>query len=75
MCGIAGIINLDGSPVSKSVLKKMTDVIAHCGPDGEGYWIERNVAIGHRRVAIIDLSDALIDLNSKPKPTVVRAKK
>jgi asparagine synthase (glutamine-hydrolysing) len=36
----------------------MTDAISHRGPDGEGHWVEENVAIGHRRLAIIDLSPA-----------------
>ncbi|MGB5050131.1 MAG: hypothetical protein WBO46_14400, partial [Caldilineaceae bacterium] len=36
----------------------MTDAVAHRGPDGEGQWIEGNVGIGHRRLAIIDLSPA-----------------
>lgn len=58
MCGIAGYINLDGSPASSVILKKMTDVIAHRGPDGEGQWVEDNVGIGHRRLAILDLSPA-----------------
>ena len=58
MCGIAGIIDIDGSPVSPAVLQRMTDAIAHRGPDGEGQWIEGNVAIGHRRLSIIDLSPA-----------------
>lgn len=58
MCGIAGIINLDGAPVSPVLLKRMTDAIAHRGPDGEGQWIEGSVGIGHRRLAIIDLSPA-----------------
>ena len=58
MCGIAGLINLDGSPVSSANLKKMTDIISHRGPDGEGSWIENNVGIGHRRLAIIDLTSA-----------------
>ena len=58
MCGIAGLINLNGEPVSPVVLKKMTDAIVHRGPDGEGHWIEGNVGIGHRRLAIIDLSPA-----------------
>ncbi len=56
MCGIAGYLNLDGDPVSPPVLKRMTDAIRHRGPDGEGHWSEGNVAIGHRRLAIIDLS-------------------
>jgi asparagine synthase (glutamine-hydrolysing) len=58
MCGIAGIIHLDGAPVSPVVLKAMTDLIAHRGPDGQGQWIEGNVGIGHRRLSVIDLSTA-----------------
>jgi asparagine synthase (glutamine-hydrolysing) len=58
MCGIAGLINFDGAPVSPVILKKMTDAIAHRGPDGEGQWVDRNVGLGHRRLAIIDLSPA-----------------
>jgi len=58
MCGIVGQVNLDNSRVSPAVLKKMTDVIAHRGPDGEGQWIEGNIGFGHRRLSIIDLSPA-----------------
>lgn len=58
MCGISGLINLNGEPVSPEILKKMTDSIAHRGPDGEGQWIEGNVGLGHRRLSIIDLSPA-----------------
>jgi asparagine synthase (glutamine-hydrolysing) len=58
MCGIAGQLNLDNSPVSLVVLKKMTDVIEHRGPDGEGHWIEGCVGFGHRRLSIIDLTTA-----------------
>jgi asparagine synthase (glutamine-hydrolysing) len=58
MCGITGLIYLNSDTVSPAVLKKMTDAIAHRGPDGEGHWIEGNVGIGHRRLSIIDLSSA-----------------
>ena len=58
MCGIAGIFNLDGEPVPPKILKKMTDVLAHRGPDGEGQYINGFFGIGHRRLAIIDLSPA-----------------
>jgi len=58
MCGIAGQVNFDNSPVSQSVLRKMTDVIKHRGPDGEGHWIEGSIGLGHRRLSIIDLSPA-----------------
>ncbi|MEM7391315.1 MAG: asparagine synthase (glutamine-hydrolyzing), partial [Verrucomicrobiota bacterium] len=56
MCGIAGIFNLDGKPVAINTLKDMTDVIAHRGPDGEGFWTDSFVGFGHRRLAIIDLT-------------------
>ena len=58
MCGITGLIHLNGAPVSPPLLKKMTDAIIHRGPDDEGQWIERNVGLGHRRLSIIDLSPA-----------------
>ena len=57
MCGVCGYLNLNGEPASARVLQEMTDVIAHRGPDGEGAWIEGPVAVGHRRLAILDLSD------------------
>lgn len=58
MCGIAGFIQTDGSQARQTILKKMTDAISHRGPDGEGHWIEGPVAIGHRRLAVIDISEA-----------------
>jgi asparagine synthase (glutamine-hydrolysing) len=58
VCGICGLVNLDGSPVSGEDLRRMTSAIAHRGPDGEGIHLDRNVGLGHRRLAIIDLSDA-----------------
>ena len=59
MCGIAGIYNLNQSQVSLTNLKKMTDVISHRGPDGEGHWLNTNgnIGFGHRRLSIIDLSE------------------
>ena len=56
MCGICGIFNLNGEPVSPVVLRKMTDAMAHRGPDGEGFYIDSFIGLGHRRLAIIDLS-------------------
>ena len=58
MCGIVGVVNADRTPVSNGYLKRMTDEIAHRGPDGEGQWAENNVGIGHRRLAIIDVTAA-----------------
>jgi asparagine synthase (glutamine-hydrolysing) len=58
MCGITGIFHTGGLPVSPIVLRKMTDAIAHRGPDGEGFYTDSFVALGHRRLSIIDLSPA-----------------
>jgi len=58
MCGIVGQINFDNEPVSPMLVKKMTDVISHRGPDGEGQWIEGNIGFGHRRLSILDLTSA-----------------
>jgi asparagine synthase (glutamine-hydrolysing) len=58
VCGIAGIFNLNGVPVSGVTLRKMTDAIAHRGPDGEGFYIDGCIGLGHRRLAIIDPSPA-----------------
>ena len=59
MCGIAGIIQ-PGKGIGQEQLKKMTDALAHRGPDGEGSWQNEPVTVllGHRRLSIIDLSDA-----------------
>ncbi len=80
MCGIVGLIGLNGTLVDVAVLQRMNDLQAHRGPDGEGFllgWVESGgfrharvphtrhwdarvpvrVALGHRRLAILDLSD------------------
>jgi asparagine synthase (glutamine-hydrolysing) len=58
MCGITGYINCNGHPAELKTLQAMTEAIIHRGPDGHGHWCEKNIAIGHRRLAIIDLSPA-----------------
>lgn len=58
MCGIAGYLNLNGEVVSPSVLSAMGEAISHRGPDGEGQWNEGPVGFCHRRLSIIDLSQA-----------------
>ena len=56
MCGITGIFHFDSKqPVEKSQLKAMTDIIRHRGPDGEGFFVNNNIGLGHRRLSIIDL--------------------
>lgn len=58
MCGIAGIFNLNSSPASRAIIKNMTAQIGHRGPDGEGYYVKDNIALGHRRLAILDTSSS-----------------
>lgn len=59
MCGIAGILAANENEVSIDRLTRMTDIIHHRGPDGEGHWIsgDGHVGLGHRRLSIIDLSE------------------
>lgn len=59
MCGIAGLWNLSGEPVSPEMLHRFTDSLAHRGPDGNGFYIDPqvNLGLGHRRLAILDTSD------------------
>src|SRR5262245_10479441 len=57
MCGICGIVNFSASePVDRFLVERMNDAQAHRGPDDQGYFIEENVGLGHRRLSIIDLS-------------------
>jgi asparagine synthase (glutamine-hydrolysing) len=58
MCGIAGILGIQDKTKGQNMLQKMTDAIAHRGPDSDGFFVEENVALGHRRLSIIDLSVA-----------------
>src|SRR5258706_5129633 len=56
MCGICGLLRLDDQPVSATIIAKMSGVIAHRGPDGDGIWTDGSVGFGHRRLAIVDLT-------------------
>ena len=60
MCGIAGIWNQNNAALSLAVLKAFTDTIAHRGPDGSGYELldSNTLGLGHRRLSILDLSEA-----------------
>ena len=58
MCGIVGIWRHDGGEPDRSAIGLMLAPIAHRGPDGEGVWQDGRVAFGHRRLSIIDLTEA-----------------
>ena len=57
MCGIVGIVHKSGKPVSNEELDRALDLVAHRGPDGRDTWRSGNLGLGHRRLAIVDLSD------------------
>ncbi|MFT3703624.1 MAG: asparagine synthase (glutamine-hydrolyzing) [Agriterribacter sp.] len=58
MCGIAGILYLKGQNAERDTVVRMTNAIAHRGPDAEGIFTEKEIGLGHRRLSIIDLSSA-----------------
>ena len=64
MCGIAGILSFSPEiwPVEKTTLVRMRDTMIHRGPDGAGVWLSKNAIIGfgHRRLAVIDLSEVAL---------------
>lgn len=57
MCGIAGELRFDGALPARETIERMNARLARRGPDGAGFWSEGPIALGHRRLAIIDLSE------------------
>jgi len=57
MCGIVGCFDLNGRTVNIETIKEMTAALRHRGPDGEGYWVDDCIGLGHTRLAIVDLTD------------------
>jgi len=71
MCGITGVFHFDRDrPVDRPLLDRSTDVIAHRGPDGRGTYIDGSLGLGHRRLAIIDTTDAASQPLSNEDETV-----
>ncbi len=56
MCGIVGVFNLNRKPFLLSQLVDMTNELSHRGPDDEGFYVKDHIALGHRRLAILDVS-------------------
>ena len=57
MCGFSGEVRRDGRPADVGAVARMTATMHDRGPDGSGVWSQRNVALGHRRLKIVDLSE------------------
>jgi asparagine synthase (glutamine-hydrolysing) len=72
MCGICGIVHFDRNrQVDKEILYKMTDSLAHRGPDGRGFYIDNNIGLGHRRLSVIDLSTGSQPMITRDKNLVI----
>jgi asparagine synthase (glutamine-hydrolysing) len=56
MCGITGFVNGGGHEADRALVERMTATLAHRGPDGDGFYCEGPVALGHRRLSIIDIA-------------------
>lgn len=69
MCGIAGFIGKDKD--KKKILKNMCDRIKHRGPDAQGYYVKGDVALGQRRLSIIDIEGGKQPMFSKDEKLVV----
>ena len=57
MCGILGILNFNNENLNKDLVIRMRDTMYHRGPAGAGIFLNGSIALGHRRLAIIDLSE------------------
>ena len=57
MCGIIALANIDETLVDRNLFTKLSSCIDHRGPDGQGYWSQNNISIGHKRLKIIDLTE------------------
>ena len=65
MCGISGFVYFDGAPVEECRIREMSDILRHRGPDEGGVHIGKGVALGHRRLSIIDLSSGQQPLSNE----------
>lgn len=69
MCGIVGIVGEQKN--KKELIKKMADRISHRGPDAENYFVDKQVALGHRRLSIIDLESGIQPMFNENKSLVI----
>ena len=69
MCGIVGFVGQTKN--KEKIVKKMADRIVHRGPDGEGYYTDSEVALGHRRLSIIDVEGGAQPMYNEKKDIVI----
>jgi asparagine synthase (glutamine-hydrolysing) len=71
MCGIVGVVLPDRAPVDRGVVERMTASLVHRGPDATGSYFDDGIGMGHRRLSIVDLSDASAQPMIGPRGTVL----
>ena len=71
MCGFTGFISKKNKKEKEKIIKEMNDTIIHRGPDGEGYYVDENIAMGFRRLSIIDLKGGDQPLYNENKDLVI----
>ncbi len=71
MCGIAGIVMAHGGDLEHPALRRMTNVIAHRGPDGEDFYFGKSVGLGHRRLSIIDIEGGVQPMHSRDRKVIL----
>ena len=69
MCGIVGFV--DKTKNKDKTIKKMADLIKHRGPDSDGYYTDEDVALGFRRLSIIDLGNGSQPIYNEKKDKLV----
>ena len=69
MCGIVGIVSKDKN--KDKIIKDMANRIQHRGPDGDGYYVNESVALGHKRLSIIDVDKGSQPMFSSDKSLVI----
>ena len=70
MCGITGFVDKKIKDKDK-VIRDMAELIKHRGPDSDGYYVDDNVALGFRRLSIIDLSNGSQPIYNEDKTMVI----
>lgn len=71
MCGISGVFDPTQQNITQQKIKKMNDTLHHRGPDGEGFYVDKNIALGHRRLAIIDVAGGAQPIFNEDKTLAV----
>ena len=71
MCGFVGFVGKQSKEEKRKIIKDMADLIVHRGPDSDGYYIDDNVALGFRRLSIIDLDNGSQPIYNEDKSMVI----